>query len=148
MEQKELVNKLRDFSEQGLAIAPICTAAGVNKMRFYGAVNYGKSKTYSKDIKWTGEECKLISDAINTESLVKHRDERTELEIATVDRIKAAISNGVTVAHLSRETGVSNFKLASIANFGESDCYKRISRLSDIECKKINDALDGIKDKL
>ncbi len=71
--------------------------------------------------------------------------EKTELYKQTAERIKTAKRAGVTMAPLVRVTGISQFRLSSIANFGTSESYRHQASLTEAECAAVNMAIDNIK---
>jgi hypothetical protein len=74
--------------------------------------------------------------------------EKSQLYKKTTERIKSANRAGVMMAQIVRITGVSQFRLSSIAKFGTSASYTHQAALSDAECDAINKALDEVKEAL
>jgi hypothetical protein len=67
------------------------------------------------------------------------------LKVSVNNRIKEASKLGIKIKRVADMAGVSYYRLSSVAN---PDKYRSESRFDDFETKRINDALDKIKNNL
>ena len=73
---------------------------------------------------------------------------KQELEnsnITTVERINSAANAGVKIKTISKESGITYFRIASVINVG---AYRYKTSFNMAEIKEIHRALDSIKNAL
>ena len=73
------------------------------------------------------------------------KEELESSNIATAQRVKSAVNVGVKIKTISKESGITYFRIASVVNVG---AYRYKTSFSMPEMKRIHGALDSIKDAL
>lgn len=68
-----------------------------------------------------------------------------ELNKATIDRIKNAVSAGIKIKTIADSSGITYFRIASVVN---TSAYRYSTSFSLAEMKRIHKAFDAIRDAL
>ena len=73
------------------------------------------------------------------------KEELENSNITTVERINSAANAGVKIKTISKESGITYFRIASVINVG---AYRYKTSFNMAEIKEIHRALDSIKNAL